>query len=109
MMNVTALALALALFLLIVGGGLLAFALLAARNRGYDAGFRDGANGLRQARRRAYDAGRSDAAWELRDELHEAAARALLAPRDAPRVDEDAPDLVKPGVNWPKRAAGWGS
>ena len=33
MMNVTALALALALFLLIVGGGLLAFALLAVWNR----------------------------------------------------------------------------
>ena len=106
MMNVTALALALALFLLIVGGGALAFALLAVRNRGYDAGFRDGANGLRQARRRAYDAGRSDAAWELRDELHEAAARALLALPDAPRVEKDDPYLVTPGVNWPARRKG---
>ncbi|MDI9547616.1 MAG: hypothetical protein QM346_08430 [Chloroflexota bacterium] len=105
-MNVAALALALALFLLIVGGGALALALLAARDRGYDAGYRAGADGLQRAKRRAYDAGRSDAAWELRDELHEAAARALLAPRDAPRVDEDAPSLIRPGVNWPKRAAG---
>ena len=107
-MNITALALALALFLLIVGGGALALALLAARDRGYDAGYRAGADGLQRAKRRAYRQGRDDATWALRDELHEAEARALLAQPDAPRVEADDAGLVTPGVNWPARGRGTG-